>query len=72
MPRRRCMPWRDSWGGTALKPRTWSKPAVKLPVMIVFVDTDEHVKPRAAHTEGNGAHRLIVRENVVLEQGNLE
>jgi PII-like signaling protein len=35
----------------------------KLPVVIIFVDTDEHVER---------VLRLIVRENVVLEQGNLE
>jgi PII-like signaling protein len=27
----------------------------KLPVIITFVDTDEHVNPRAPHSEGNGS-----------------
>ncbi len=42
----------------------------KLPVVIVFVDTDEHVN-RVLPLE-MAAHRLIVRENVVIEQGSLD
>jgi uncharacterized protein len=44
----------------------------KLPVIIVFVDTDEHVNRVLPKLKEMAAHRLIVRENVVLEQGNLE
>ena len=44
----------------------------KLPVIIVFVDTDEHVNRVLPTLKEMAAHRLIVRENVVLEQGNLE
>jgi uncharacterized protein len=44
----------------------------KLPVVIVFVDTDEHVSRVLPTLKEMAAHRLIVRENVVLEQGNLE
>jgi hypothetical protein len=44
----------------------------KLPVIIVFVDTDEHVSRVLPTLKEMAAHRLIVRENVVLEQGNLE
>ncbi|MGH9516173.1 MAG: DUF190 domain-containing protein [Terriglobales bacterium] len=44
----------------------------KLPVIIVFVDTDEHVSRVLPKLKEMAAHRLIVRENVVLEQGNLE
>lgn len=43
----------------------------KLPVMIIFVDTDEHVNRVLPVLKEMAAHRLIVRENVVLEQGNL-
>src|ERR1041385_4332047 len=43
----------------------------KLPVIIIFVDTDEHVTRVLPHLKEMAAHRLIVRENVVLEQGNL-
>lgn len=44
----------------------------KLPVIIVFVDTDEHVSRVLPKLKEMAAHRLIIRENVVLEQGNLE
>jgi PII-like signaling protein len=44
----------------------------KLPVIIIFVDTDEHVNRVLPHLKEMAAHRLIVRENVVLEQGNLD
>jgi PII-like signaling protein len=41
-------------------------------VIIVFVDTDEHVTRVLPILKEMAALRLIVRENVVLEQGNLE
>jgi hypothetical protein len=44
----------------------------KLPVIVIFVDTDEHVSRVLPKLKEMAAHRLIVRENVVLEQGNLE
>jgi uncharacterized protein len=44
----------------------------KLPVIITFVDTDEHVGRVMPTLKEMAAHRLIVRENVVLEQGNLD
>ena len=44
----------------------------KLPVIITFVDTDEHVSRVLPTLKEMAANRLIVRENVVLEQGNLE
>jgi hypothetical protein len=44
----------------------------KLPVIIVFVDRDEHVDRVLPKLKEMAAHRLIVRENVVIEQGNLE
>jgi len=44
----------------------------KLPVIIIFVDTDEHVTRVLPTLKEMAANRLIVRENVVLEQGNLE
>jgi len=44
----------------------------KLPVIIIFVDTDDHVNRVLPTLKEMAAHRLIVRENVVLEQGNLE
>jgi uncharacterized protein len=44
----------------------------KLPVVIFFVDTDEHVTRVLSTLKEMAAHRLIVRENVVIEQGNLD
>ena len=44
----------------------------KLPVVIIFVDTDEHVNRVLPTLKEMAANRLIVRENVVLEQGNLD
>ena len=43
-----------------------------LPVIVTFVDTDEHVNRVLPMLKEMAAHRLIVRENVVLEQGNLD
>ena len=44
----------------------------RLPVIILAVDTDEHVSRMLPTLKEMAAHRLIVRENVVLEQGNLD
>jgi PII-like signaling protein len=44
----------------------------KLPVVITFVDTDEHVSRVLPKLKEMAAHRLIVRENVVIEQGSLD
>ena len=44
----------------------------KLPVIVIFVDTDEHVNRVLPTLKEMAAHRLIVRENVVVEQGNLD
>ncbi len=44
----------------------------KLPVVLVFVDTAEHVDRVLPKLKEMAAHRLIVRENVVIEQGSLD
>ena len=44
----------------------------KLPIVLTFVDTDEHVGRVLPKIKAMAAQRLIVRENVVLEQGSLE
>src|SRR3569833_878971 len=43
-----------------------------LPVVIIFVDFEEHVMRVLPRLREMAAHRLIVRENVVIEQGNLD
>lgn len=65
------MRWPASWGGIKWKHRTlWMRG--KLPVIITFVDTDEHVNRVLPTLKEMAANRLIVRENVVIEQGNLD
>jgi PII-like signaling protein len=44
----------------------------RLPVVITFIDTDEHVTRVLPRLREMAAHRLIVRENVVIEQGSLD
>ena len=44
----------------------------RLPLVIIFVDTDEHVPRVLPKLREMAAHRLIVRENVVIEQGSLD
>jgi uncharacterized protein len=44
----------------------------KLPVVLTFVDTDEHVGRVLPKLREMASHRLIVRENVVVEQGALD
>jgi PII-like signaling protein len=43
-----------------------------LPLVLTFVDIDEHVQRVLPKLKEMAAHRLIVRENVVVEQGSLE
>ena len=44
----------------------------RLPVIVIFVDTDEHVNRVLPTLKEMAAHRLIVRENVEIEQGSLD
>ena len=44
----------------------------KLPLVIIIVDTDEHVNRVLPKLREMASHRLIVRENVVIEQGSLD
>jgi PII-like signaling protein len=44
----------------------------KLPVIVTFVDTDEHVNRVLPTLKDMATNRLIVRETVVIEQGNLD
>ncbi len=43
-----------------------------LPVVIVFVDFEEHVSRVLPQLFELAPHRLVVRENVLIEQGNLD
>jgi hypothetical protein len=44
----------------------------KLPLIIIFVDTDEHVNRVMPKLKEMASARMIVRENVLIEQGNLD
>ena len=44
----------------------------KLPVIVTFVDTDEHVDRVLPTLKEMASHRLIVRENIAIEQGDLD
>jgi len=43
-----------------------------LPVILIFVDMEVHVSRVLPKLFELAPHKLIVRENVVIEQGNLE
>ena len=44
----------------------------ELPVVVIFVDSGERVERVLPRLREMAAHRLIVRENVVIEQGSLD
>jgi PII-like signaling protein len=44
----------------------------ELPVVVTFVDTGEHVNRVLPKLREMAAHRLIVRENVVMGHGSLD
>jgi PII-like signaling protein len=44
----------------------------KLPLIVTFIDTDEHVTRVMPKLREMAANRLIVREEVIIEQGILE
>jgi uncharacterized protein len=59
-------------GRMRVKTATLVEGGGKLPVIVTFVDTDEHVQRVLPKLKEMAAHRLIVRENVVVEQGGLD
>jgi len=59
-------------GRMRLKTATLVEGGGKLPVVVTFVDTDEHVQRVLPKLKEMASHRLIVRENVVVEQGSLD
>jgi uncharacterized protein len=65
-------PWLDLWGGTRSETTHLVNAGGKRPEIIIYVDTEEHVNRVLPTLKEVAARRLIVRENVVLEQGNLD
>jgi len=43
-----------------------------LPIVVIFIDTDDHVTRVMPKLKEMASHRLIVREEVTIEQGCLE
>lgn len=43
-----------------------------LPLVLTFVDTDEHISRVLPRVKEMAPHRLVVRENVVVEQGSFD
>jgi uncharacterized protein len=44
----------------------------KLPVVLTFIDAEEHVERVLPHIREMAPHRLIVSEKVTLESGDIE
>jgi PII-like signaling protein len=44
----------------------------KLPLILIFIDTEEHVDRVLPHIKEMAQHRLIVSEKVTLESGEVE
>jgi uncharacterized protein len=44
----------------------------KLPLLVTFVDTADHIDRVLPTIKEMAAHRLIVRENVIIESGALD
>jgi uncharacterized protein len=44
----------------------------KLPLVLTFVDTADHIDRVLPHVKEMAAHRLIVRENVTIETAEFE
>src|SRR5215471_386509 len=44
----------------------------KLPLLLTFIDTEEHVVGVLGHIREMAPHRLIVSEKVTLESGEIE
>lgn len=59
-------------GRSRVKTATLVDAGGTLPLVLVFVDADEHVNRVLPRLKEMAPHRLIVRENVVVEQGSLD
>jgi hypothetical protein len=59
-------------GRMRVKTSTLVEGGGKRPVIVSFVDTDENVQRVLPKLKEMAGHRLIIRENVVIEHGSLE
>ncbi len=59
-------------GRSRVKTSTLVDAGGKLPLLIIFVDKEEHIERVLPKLREMLTNRLIVRENVVVEQGSLD
>jgi len=59
-------------GRSRVKTATLVDAGGKLPLVLTFVDTDEHIQRVLPRIKEMASHRLVVRENVVVEQVSLD
>jgi PII-like signaling protein len=59
-------------GHSRVKTATLVDAGGKLPVVLTFIDNEEHVGRVLPHIKEMAPHRLIVTEKVVLESGELD
>lgn len=59
-------------GRSRVKTSTLVDAGGKLPLVIIFVDKEEHIERVLPKLREMLPHRLIVRENIVVEQGSLD
>jgi PII-like signaling protein len=59
-------------GRSRVKTSTLVDGGGKLPLVLTFVDTADHIDRVLPQVKEMAGHRLIVRENVILETGGLD
>jgi PII-like signaling protein len=59
-------------GHSRVKTATLVDAGGKLPLVVTFIDMEEHVERVLPHIREMAPHRLIVSEKVTLESGELE
>lgn len=59
-------------GRSRVKTATLVDAGGRLPLVLTFIDTEEHVLRVLPRLREMAGHRLIVREEVTIEQGELE
>jgi uncharacterized protein len=59
-------------GHSRVKTSTLVDAGGKLPLVLTFIDTEEHVRRVLPHIREMASHRLIVSERVTLQSGEIE
>jgi PII-like signaling protein len=58
-------------GHSRVKTSTLVDAGGKLPLVLTFIDVEEHVNRVLPHIKEMAPHRLVVSENVIIEAGDL-